>query len=57
MQQGEAAQGEPSEAQKAAMQKVVKGALLTREQVAKLVPFDLAGRGNDPPGRTMGTTS
>ena len=39
---GNAAKAAPTAAQKAAAQKHVQGALLTREQVAKLVPYELA---------------
>ena len=41
-QQQHAGKAEPSKAQKAQAQKLVQGALLTREQVAKLVPYELA---------------
>lgn len=40
--EGEAAKGEPTEAEKAAAQKQVRRALLTREQVQDLVPYELA---------------
>ena len=42
MQQSLAAKGEPTTAQKEAAQQAVQGALLTRGQVAKLVPYELA---------------
>ena len=42
MQQAKSAKAEPTKAQKEAAQQAVQGALLTREQVAKLVPFELA---------------
>jgi outer membrane lipoprotein-sorting protein len=42
VQQSHAAKGEPSKAQKDAAQQAVQGALLTRGQVAKLVPYELA---------------
>ncbi len=38
----QAAKGEPTEAEKAAAQKQVRRALLTREQVQDLVPYDVA---------------
>jgi outer membrane lipoprotein-sorting protein len=38
----EAGEGEPTDAQKAAAKETVRRALLTREQVQKLVPYDLA---------------
>jgi outer membrane lipoprotein-sorting protein len=41
-QQQHAGQAEPTEAQKAKAQQLVQGALLTRDQVAKLVPYELA---------------
>jgi outer membrane lipoprotein-sorting protein len=41
-QQQHAGKTEPTEAQKAQTQRLVQGALLTREQVAKLVPYELA---------------
>jgi outer membrane lipoprotein-sorting protein len=42
MHQAKSAKAEPTKAQKEAAQQAVQGALLTREQVAKLVPFELA---------------
>jgi outer membrane lipoprotein-sorting protein len=42
MHQARAAKDEPTEAEKEAAQQAVQGALLTREQVAKLVPYQLA---------------
>lgn len=42
MHQAQAAKDEPTKAQKEAAQQAVQGALLTREQVAKLVPYQLA---------------
>ena len=42
LQQSHAAKGEPTQAQKDAAQQAVQGALLTREQVQKLVPYQLA---------------
>jgi outer membrane lipoprotein-sorting protein len=42
MQQSHASGGEPTQTQKDAARQAVQGALLTREQVAKLVPYDLA---------------
>ena len=42
MQQVETSEGEPTKAQKEAAQQAIQGALLTRDQVAKLVPYELA---------------
>ena len=42
MHQMQAAKGEPTQAQKEAAQQAVQGALLTRDQVQKLVPYQLA---------------
>ena len=42
MHQAQAGKGEPSKAQKEAAMQAVQGALLTREQVQKLVPYQLA---------------
>jgi outer membrane lipoprotein-sorting protein len=42
MQQSHSAQGEPTKGQKAAAQQAVQGALLTRGEVAELVPYELA---------------
>jgi outer membrane lipoprotein-sorting protein len=42
MHQAQSAKGEPTQAQKQAAQQAVQGALLTRDQVAKLVPYQLA---------------
>jgi outer membrane lipoprotein-sorting protein len=42
MQQSHAAKDEPTKAQKESAQQAVQGALLTRGQVAKLVPYELA---------------
>jgi len=42
MHQAQSAKGEPTQAQKQAAQQTVQGALLTRDQVAKLVPYQLA---------------
>jgi hypothetical protein len=42
MHQAQSAKAEPTQAQKQAAQQIVQGALLTRDQVAKLVPYQLA---------------
>jgi outer membrane lipoprotein-sorting protein len=42
MRQTQTAKGEPTKAQKEAAQQAVQGALLTRDQVQKLVPYQLA---------------
>ena len=42
MHQAQSAKGEPTPAQKQAAQQAVQGALLNRDQVAKLVPYQLA---------------
>jgi outer membrane lipoprotein-sorting protein len=42
MQQSQPVKGEPTQAQKQAAQQAVQGALLTRGQVANLVPYELA---------------